>query len=289
MMMRKIIVLALLLYTCFPVVSQHITFFNYLNYTSKWQYQIDYNGINGVHGYNEIVYNIDGDTLIEGNWYYKIRHLGRNIQESPNYVVGPVNNYYAYALRETPDSLFDYRYPDGHSQTVSQSPSAWIGKNILYAEGQIPHRVYWEKYHPIQGWIEGIGIGQDGGGQFGGQYPYELLSEYFLCYTKDSLSTDLIGDTCMIVDLLTSLIVPLINIDITLSPNPGNNFVTILGADHTQGTVNLHIYTPDGRQVLAYEGTGEEPIDIHTLDDGIYFVCISLDKKRFTSKLVVNR
>jgi hypothetical protein len=289
MMMRRIMLIALLSFTCFPLVAQHITFFNYLNYTSKWQYRKDYNGINGVHGYNEIVYTIEGDTLIEGNWYYKIIRRGRNIQQSPVYMVGPVHRYFAYALRETPDSLFDYRYPDGTSVIVSQSPSAWSGNNILNAGGQIPHRVYWSDYHPIQGWIEGIGQGQDDGGQFGGQYPYELLSEYFLCFTRDSLSTDLTGDTCIIADLLTSAEESLAVFDFTLSPNPASDFVTVTGVDQIHESINLLIYTSDGRQVLTYDGTGEAPLDIHTLNSGIYFVHIRSGEKRYTSRLVVCR
>ncbi len=283
-MMRKLLAIALFSYTCFPILAQHITYFNYLNYTSKWQYQQDYIGIGGVHGFNEFIYFIDGDTLIEGNWYYKIRQISRQTQESPDFWVGSVHNYYVYALMETPDSLFVYRYPDGAVENILQSHAGWSGKNIVNVEGQIPHRVYWWGHYPIQGWIEGIGLGQEGG-----QFPFEPGSKYFVCYSRDSLSTVLLGGTCVIEDLLTITEVPIDQLYSSLSPNPANDFVTIQGVDHTKGTVTLLIYAPDGRQVLAYEGTGEGPIDIHTLNDGIYFVSIRLDKRSFTSKLIVNR
>jgi len=283
-MMRKLFVMTFFSYACFPVFGQHITYFNYLNYTSKWQYQQDYIGIGGVHGYNEFIYIIDGDTLVEGDWYYKIRQIRRQTQESPDFWVGSVHNDYVYALRETPDSLFVYRYPDGAVDSVSQSPAAWVGKSIATVDGQIPHRVYWWGNYPIQGWIEGIGLGQDGG-----QFPFEPGSKYFICYTRDSLSTGLLGGTCMIADLITSTVASLHEFDISLFPNPTSDFVTIAGANQIGGTVSLLVYTPDGRQVLTYEGTCEEQIDVHTLSDGIYFVSISFDKRRFVSKLIVNR
>ena len=282
--MRKIIVLALFSYTCRPLLSQHITFFNYLNYTSRWQYKEGFVGINGLQGYNDFNYFIEGDTLIEGDWYYKIRRIFRQTQTSPEYWVGTVTNHYTYALRETPDSLFVYRYPDGSIENVSQSPAAWSDESILTVDGQIPHRVYWWGHYPIQGWIEGIGLGQDGG-----QFPFESGSEYFVCYTRDSLSTGLLGDTCKIEDLLTYTVSPLDEVDISLSPNPANEYVTIQGVNQMQGEVNLLIYAPDGRRVLAYQGTGMDPIDIHSLIDGMYFVYISCDKRRFTTKLIVSR
>ena len=284
MMMRKIILTALFSYTCFPLVSQLITYYNYLNYTSRWQYKLEYFGINGLNGYNEYNYIIVGDTLIEGIGYYKVREQIRGTELTPMPHVNVGSLHYVYALRETPDSLFIYRYPNGRVDSISQTPDGWTGRSVLDVAGQLPHRVYWSRYHPIQGWIEGIGLGQ-----FGGQYPYELSTKYFVCYTRDSLSTKLYADTCIIADFLTSTEGPINDFKIALAPNPANDFVTILNADQIPGPYKIRLYTPDGRQVLAYEGTGEEPIDIHTLDDGIYFVCISLDKKRIISKLVVYR
>jgi hypothetical protein len=93
----------------------------------------------------------------------------------------------------------------------------------------------------------------------------------------------------MIADLITSTVASLHEFDISLFPNPTSDFVTIAGANQIGGTVSLLVYTPDGRQVLTYEGTGEEQIDVHTLSGGIYFVSISFDKRRFVSKLIVNR
>src|SRR5688572_3596488 len=282
-MIRKHFLIALLGFTCFPILAQHITYFNYLNYTSKWEYYMSYIGINGVHGFVEFIYFIEGDTLIGNQWNYKVRQIRRQTQVSPDYSVGTVTNHYVYALRETPDSLFVYHFPDGSIESFSQLPGGW-NASTLNVEGQIPHRIYWWGQSPIRGWIEGIGYGQEGG-----KFPYQPGNKYFKCYTRDSLSTGLLGDTCIIEDLLSTAVTPINEFKISLYPNPARDFVIITGADQIQGTVTLIIYTPDGKQALYYEGAGVDPIDIHSLSDGIYFVSISFDKNRFTTKLMVNR
>lgn len=137
--------------------SQQITYFNYLNYSSKWYYITSFSGINGLHGFvHEFLY-IDGDTIIGSNAYYKIRNLRISEQVSPVHGITKSNNY-AYALREDADSLFIYKYPDDTEKVYSNKPSAWRpGSSITYFEGEIPHRVYWMYQSPTRGWVEGIG------------------------------------------------------------------------------------------------------------------------------------
>lgn len=239
-------------------------------------------GINGHFGNVEEVLYIIGDTMLEGDWYYKLRKYSHFEQVSPTYYSSESDGY-AYALKESPDSVFTYRYPDGSISMVPQSKSGWPGYSILQFGGEIPHKVYWGTINPIlSGWIEGIGEAQ-----IGGIFPYEPGSRVFKCYTRDTLSTTFYDTTCTIDFNLvgTSEIANWENI--LIFPNPASSYIRFIGFENK--LIDVKIYDQTGQLAFAIQGLfGSDSINVMYLNSGLYYVLVEDQQDTYHGKLVIS-
>ncbi|WP_347840767.1 T9SS type A sorting domain-containing protein [uncultured Draconibacterium sp.] len=83
--------------------------------------------------------------------------------------------------------------------------------------------------------------------------------------------------TADIVSVLTSVGALFMDTNLLLFPNPARNMISIRGLYEAGEDLNIRIYSLDGKNVIAYPGSGavgDLEIDISNLSPGMYFVHI---------------
>lgn len=83
-------------------------------------------------------------------------------------------------------------------------------------------------------------------------------------------------------------------LDFRITPNPGDGQFKVIIDNKTTGRLTVHIYDISGKEVFCETKDEifpqlEYPLDLHLLENGIYFIKIINRDKQGTEKLIINR
>ncbi len=301
--MKKLFTLLLVLFGTQFVKSQ-ITYFNYLDYTCEWRvYAGGFNGVVVEYQYKTIYF--DGDTIINGNAYYK-RYVKIN-----STITGTKTNAYDF-MREDNSGKFwiysstnntesmeldnqilansqvgdPYPYPDPTNTVTNPCYVGQIGVSNLNTI-QLKH-IYGSNTQAYTGCMEGIGFV---GVACGASYDW---GENLCYYSKqnDTIQFYNRNYSSFPVPLRTSFVAVVKNIEnnsiFNIYPNPVSDAV------HFQSETiidkkNFVIKITDvlGREVLVSEY--KEQLDVSYLEKGIYFIKIEQGAKTLGVKKIIKQ
>lgn len=309
MTMKNRITAAFFIFLCKISFSQ-VTYFNYLDYTSEWR---NHSGglslyfIEGTGNEFETIYYVahsfsttyfNGDTLIQGNNYYKRITLSKSYyQNSPvveiNYSFSPFSfiredvngNFYEFdTLTSTEILVLDnnsiinlqegenFSFDDHNCSIENIDTILFNNRPLTFLKGAVPDQ---------GGAVEGIGIID---------YPcftsYESFS-YLACYSKQDNDVSFSSDDCSFFPtpqyFATNIKKQTSNL-FSIYPNPTNSNFTIRFIEEMNDS-EVVITNQVGEIVQTYSNLSGKEIKIQrgTLNPGIYFV--NLKSKNNTSSV----
>jgi Secretion system C-terminal sorting domain len=266
----------------FSKAQQHITYFNFLDYSAKWKYGAYYNNPSGSGKWKE-VFHIKGDTSIANEWYYKV-FMQYQLYDNNN-KLQKLSTTFAYNLREDKDSILYFIYPNGNKFSINHSTSD-LEKSYPYKKeypkGEIPFSIYYEnqQFGPSCGIMQGIGNTNCP--------PSTNGVIYFECYTKNGKSSDIIGEKCNIELLTTSATNDTKTGNIHISPNPFDHHLYLKIDDNFALTENTSYYIYDMKGVLQKNAilSADTSIDTSDIQAGIYILNINTLSDRLFYKIV---
>lgn len=282
--MKQKIILTLIFsaFFYFSKAQQHITYFNFLDYSSKWKYGAYYNNPNGTGKWKE-VFHIKGDTSVANEWYYKV-FMQYQLYDNNN-KLQKLSTTFAYNIREDKDSLLHFIYPNGNKFSINHSTSD-LEKSYPYKQpypkGEIPFTTYYEnqQFGPSCGIMQGIGNTNCP--------PNANGVVYFECYTKNGKSSDIVGEKCSIDLLFPSATNDTKTGSIHISPNPFDHYLYLKSDDDFVLNENTSYYIYDTKGILQKNAfiSAENSIDTSDIQAGIYILNINTLSERFFYKIV---
>lgn len=295
---------ALLNFSITDIFAQ-VTYFNYLDHTSQWNYTVFTELYNFPCGADEITYSsithyMDGDTLIGNNWYYKLYRAKTDSIMCGGYTSVTSDIYFERGIREDSQNriygnqgggdllIWDFNISIGDTINstcpVINIDTVWLGSRPLrrfHCDCSINNKI-----------IEGIGGGSRG--LLNTSLCSRLIHEYveFTCYSKQ---TDLIqfGST------FQCGVTPYINIkkigsakfdDIKVYPNPVNSNLTIsVSLSMLNRNGNLRIVNTLGKVILNKKIDNLlNDIDVSSYPKGVYYIQIISKEGDYVSQFIKN-
>ena len=125
-------------------------------------------------------------------------------------------------------------------------------------------------------------------------YPWKLGIAHVTLLIKDDGGTDLGGVDSLIVAFTININETNGTGDVSVEhgfgiyPNPADNELFVSLPDES-GKARIYIYNLNGKAVLISEITGNERLDLESLNEGYYLIKVVTDKNTFRSSLVINR
>ena len=274
---KAILLFAFISLSYFSKAQNHITYFNFFDYSSKWKFGAYYNNASGAGKWKEI-FHIKGDTSIANEWYYKV-FMQYQLYDN-NAKLQKVTTTYAYAFRESKDSILYFVYPNGNKFDINHSTSylsnAYPYKQA-YPKGEIPFTTYFsnQQFGASCGIMQGIGNTNCP--------PNTNGVTYFECYTKNGKSSDIVGEKCTIELLNTSATNDIRTGNIQVSPNPFDQYLHLKPNEDFILNENTLYYIYDTKGVLQKKASvsSENNIDTSDIQAGMYILNINTPNERF--------
>jgi hypothetical protein len=282
MTQRTILLLIFSALSYFSKAQQHIAYFNFLDYSSKWKYGAYYNNPSGSGKWKE-VFHIKGDTSIANEWYYKV-FMQYQLYDNNN-KLQKLTTTFAYNLREDKDSILYFIYPNGNKFSINHSTSD-LEKSYPYKKeykkGEIPFSIYYEnqQFGPSCGIMQGIGNTNCP--------PNANGVVYFECYTKNGKSGDIVGEKCTIELLNTIATNDAKTGNIRIFPNPFDHHLYLKTDDNFALNENTSYCIYDTKGILQKKAMlrGENSIDTNDIQAGIYILNVNTTSEHFYYKII---
>ncbi len=282
-MLKKITpILCFLLWSVIAKTQTHISYFNFLDYSSKWKSGAYFNSAGSAGRWKEILY-IKGDTLIANQWYYTVYNQYQLYDNDKN--LKKLTDTYAYALREDKDSIFHFVYPNGNKFSINHSTS-YLDQSFPYKQAfpnaPIPFTAYYDNqmYGAACSRMQGIGNTSCP--------PNTNGVLYFECYSKGTKSTNIAGEPCSIEILSLNEVKDARSGKIELFPNPMNDKLHINVDESSLANTPSDILLFDSQGILKLKSSfsNNQTLDTSSLSAGVYLVNIVNKEQRFFYKIV---
>lgn len=267
-------------FTLFALLLQlqmfaQVSYSRYLNNSVKWT-----RTFSAPYHWEEHNYYVAGDTLIKGEWYYKVRDYeyindtySGNLQES-------WIDYYSMALREDSvkrfwrcnytDTVARVWYDFNRPSNDSLLGSAIINTDTIYFDGEPRQRFQNETYNVL---IEGIGIPST-------QTSFSTLPDIMHCFFKDTAVYSYDGN-CYII---SSVDEPG-NTEFKFYPNPASDLLLVETEENISA---ITVCDLAGKILLEKAGRGNRfRLDVSMLPRGIYLIRVKCGNNQSTEKLVL--
>jgi hypothetical protein len=262
--------------------QQNVTYFNFLDYTSKWKSGAYFSNAGGAGRWKEILY-IKGDTSIANQWYYKVYNQYQLYDNDKN--LKKLTDTYAYALREDKDSIFHFIYPNGNKFSLNHS-TTHLDQSFPYKQAyktaQIPFTAYYDNqmYGAACSTMQGIGNTSCP--------PNTNGVLYFECYNKGTKSTNVVGEPCSIELLTINSVKETRTGSMEVYPNPMNDklYIKVDETAFSNTVATILFYDSQGILKLKSSFSSNKTIDTSELSAGIYLVNIITKEERFFYKIV---
>jgi len=281
--MKRLTTLLLLLASMGAASAQNWAPFP-LDETANWQ--IDYAWLDGSGCLyqNEVIYFIDGDSLINGTLYQHFSMYGYHwventyswgCQEPPQYVEGSVGFFRADGGRyyRGEELMYDFTLNIGDTMETTLTEYPMVVENVdsVDMDGHVCRRLWFSSDLWI---LEGVGssYGFD-------QSLYQFENWSFLnCYSHHGIPQIGAGTYCRLINDVSDEDVW----QMTVSPNPSSGIFRI----ETSQASSYRIFDLLGRIINQGQLNGKSELDLTSQPNGIYLISVETEKGISTAKLV---
>ncbi|NVO02970.1 MAG: T9SS type A sorting domain-containing protein [Bacteroidetes bacterium] len=290
--MKKYLMIIIFIIT-FNTSHSQVNYFKYFDHSSHWsEFHRSWNTMNGEWSEYNVQYYFSGDTLINGNWFYKLYFDEIELSNPSfhiNYCKGAVREdslkkiYYIYNNSTTEIELYNFNLSlqdtiPGTSCILISIDTIYFGTNLRkvyhFNDTNNLNTTVYEGMGKATGFLESLGSSLCG-----------WLTEtdnHLVCYAQQD--TTLQFTTSYPCQLFLEGLNNIANeTGINIFPNPATNNLTI----ETPEKATLEIINIEGQLIKTFNTAEKQTtIDVADLSNGIYFIKAKTDRGVAVKKFI---